>query len=153
MSPVVEPCGGERGQPVAKGRFLHTRWEVLVIAVVAAVLFTLLPPAIQSAREAARRGHCINNLKQIALAIHNYGLAQRVLPPGTVCTTKAKMPGQYDVLGEAAQAGPGFQGTGFLLRTLFYSEPKDKLLLSGGTGAWASVIATRIVRPIRPTAT
>jgi type II secretory pathway pseudopilin PulG len=94
------------------------RWEVLVVAIVVAVLLTLLLPAIQYAREASRRTYCTNNLKQVGLAIHNYGSAQKVFPPGTVCTTKPKMPGQYDVWGEAAQSGPEFQGTGFLLRLL-----------------------------------
>jgi prepilin-type processing-associated H-X9-DG protein len=122
MSPVDEPGGGESEQPAAGRRFLHTRWEVLVIAVVVAVLLTLLLPAIQHAREASRRAYCTNNLKQIGLAIHNYTQAQRVYPPGTICTTKAKMPGQYDVWGEAAQSGPGFQGTGFLLRVRPYAE-------------------------------
>jgi prepilin-type processing-associated H-X9-DG protein len=122
MSPVDEPGGGESEQPAAGRRFLRTRWEVLVIAVVVAVLLTLLLPAIQHAREVSRRAYCTYNLKQIGLAIHNYGVAQRVFPPGTICTTKAKMPGQYDVWGEAAQTDPGFQGTGFLLRLLPWTE-------------------------------
>jgi prepilin-type N-terminal cleavage/methylation domain-containing protein/prepilin-type processing-associated H-X9-DG protein len=58
--------------------------ELLVVIAIIAVLIALLLPAVQAAREAARRAGCVNNLKQIGLALHNYHDSMGVFPPGYV---------------------------------------------------------------------
>ena len=72
MSEPNRPAGG------------FTLIELLVVIAIIAVLIALLLPAVQAAREAARRAQCVNNLKQLGLALHNYADVNGVFPLGRV---------------------------------------------------------------------
>src|SRR5213080_2617439 len=66
----------------ARQRRGFTLIELLVVIAIIAVLIALLLPAVQAAREAARRAQCVNNLKQVGLALHNYESALGTFPFG-----------------------------------------------------------------------
>ncbi|MDR2116266.1 MAG: DUF1559 domain-containing protein, partial [Planctomycetaceae bacterium] len=65
--------------------------ELLVVTAIVALLIALLLPAVQAARESARRSHCINNIKQLALASHNYHDVHQSFPSGVTYLPKIKL--------------------------------------------------------------
>ena len=102
--------------------------ELLVVIAIIAILVALLLPAVQQAREAARRSSCKNNLKQLALALHNYESTHRVFPPGAL--------GYPYVWSAHAQLLPFVEQAG-LQNLLNYDVPPLNAFNSGGFDATA----------------
>jgi prepilin-type N-terminal cleavage/methylation domain-containing protein/prepilin-type processing-associated H-X9-DG protein len=90
-----------------RDRCAFTLIELLVVIAVIAVLIALLLPAVQAARAAAQRIQCVNNLKQIGIAMHNYISAMGVLPPGRFNTHVA---GKGNCWGTYSQLLPYLDG-------------------------------------------
>jgi len=110
--------------------------ELLVVIAIIGVLVALLLPAVQAAREAARRSQCSNNLKQIGLALHNHASAHKDFPAGRLgCDTQAGNPC-------AGVAAADRLGPSFFVAILPYLEQQslyNQYSLDGFVGApWAT---------------
>jgi prepilin-type N-terminal cleavage/methylation domain-containing protein/prepilin-type processing-associated H-X9-DG protein len=117
--------------------------ELLVVIAIIAVLIALLLPAVQAAREAARRIQCVNNLKQIGLAMHNYITAINVLPPGRFNTHIA---GHGSCWGTYSQLLPQLDQSG-IFNALNFNLPPDTDTLSASNSTGFQAFLTVLLCP------
>ncbi|MDB5385477.1 MAG: hypothetical protein JWM11_1123 [Planctomycetaceae bacterium] len=127
--------------------FIHVRRgftliELLVVIAIIAVLIALLLPAVQQAREAARRTQCKNNLKQIGLALHNYHETHRVFPPGYIDRN-----GDPNSTPDNDQ-GPGWGWASFLLPYLDQGNVYSQINFTQSVGVGVNAQVSQISLPV-----
>ncbi|WP_237722875.1 DUF1559 domain-containing protein [Singulisphaera acidiphila] len=126
--------------------------ELLVVIAIIAVLIALLLPAVQSAREAARRSQCTNNLKQIGLAMHNYHSTFDSFPPGALFGRSADLS-----LGNNRDFSAHVRLLGFSEQTALYNAANFSLACFNddayGNGANSTTTMNRLSLMLCPSST
>jgi prepilin-type N-terminal cleavage/methylation domain-containing protein/prepilin-type processing-associated H-X9-DG protein len=117
---MMMPC-----PPLTARRLRHgfTLVELLVVITIIGILIALLLPAVQTAREAARRAQCSNNLKQIGLALQAYHQSKNCFPPGSVGDYNKPAGSQGSYLGAFALLLPYFELTNLYDRINWKDPP------------------------------
>ena len=136
---LLSPARGGRRTPVVRHGF--TLVELLVVIAIIAVLIGLLLPAVQSAREAARRCACSNNVVQLGLALHGHEFAHEAFPAGVTGD-----PGPIRSLPEGRHVG-------WIIRILPFIEQQSLARhIDAGEGVYAAgnAAARAATRPAAP---
>ena len=117
----------------ARLRRAFTLVELLVVIAIIGVLVALLLPAVQAAREAARRMSCTNKLRQIGLAVHNFENTYNYLPPGIISSpTPSPDVEPYLRAGKPGTSSADYTKHGFLSLMLPYIEQANVLAAAAG---------------------
>ncbi len=107
----------------SRRRPAFTLVELLVVIAIIGILVGLLLPAVQAAREAARRMQCSNNAKQIALSCHNFESANKTFPAYNLVTSNTLASGHYMLLPYIEQSNVFNEGGGFSWRVRSRAVP------------------------------
>jgi prepilin-type N-terminal cleavage/methylation domain-containing protein len=112
-------------QKPSSPRLAFTLVELLVVIAIIGILVALLLPAVQAAREAARRMQCSNNVKQIGLALHTYESTHRTFPPGFISRVTGPWPGGGN--DPVPEVGPGWGLFALILTQVEQSNLHDTI--------------------------
>jgi prepilin-type N-terminal cleavage/methylation domain-containing protein len=119
----------------SRKRLAFTLVELLVVIAIIGILIALLLPAVQAAREAARRSQCTNNIKQLSLSLHSFSDKYKRFPPG------AAVDQQPDFGVHPTGMGCGSSWLVYILPYMEQSPLWDQLQFNGGSG-WSNNSAT-----------
>jgi len=118
--------------PAPRSRTGFTLIELLVVIAIIAILIGLLLPAVQKVRDAANRMKCQNNMKQIALSVHNYESATGYLPPGGINSAGSSFRPGLEDFGTQTGTTWSYANMSFLTVMLPYIEQANVLLAATG---------------------
>ncbi len=116
--------GGLRRSPARRTAF--TLVELLIVIAIIGVLISLLMPAVNAARESARRSQCGNHVKQISVALRAYTATHGVFPPGAVVEPVYPAAERYNVRAEAIEGRQGFSWMVAILPYVEQMEPYER---------------------------
>ena len=123
--------------------------ELLVVVSIIAVLIALLLPAVQGARESARRTQCVNNLKQLCLAINNYATSAGALPP-TGTTNPSPVPGNPNFSMPTNNFGMKARILPYLEQQQLYNALNQGYIAESATGENDTIVTTQVAAFLCP---